>query len=365
MAAGRKFSGPLLVINIARKMNQHHKRMFATPLPDFDRFQVNLNGQPLTAAQARLFEERCQQLQKGNCRVVYRGDRKGAVARRFGLEPAQIPGGFNDRLFLIGPKGRHFWRAVAEQGTANTASIDIADASDTVFGRIFDMLQELLTVQRFSPGVQAAIDRFKDKEPNCAQFFSLKKNKKILVKSVRGLPNRPRIRIRDYYLTLLHHMGASEFYPVSFLLSATLSWEVAWQFSTDARQKQDEIIFIGWVPWGVDTILHTFRFGGGWGRPDLMDQLGLPRYHRSFFPRQREVTLKGGLLAHYTLGYYHTHQGQQTFEVNPYLFQIANDHWIKDGLPVNQRNFYQELSQTEYQRAYILLEQTGEFRGLP
>ncbi|MDO6435584.1 hypothetical protein Q4E93_33530 [Flavitalea sp. BT771] len=75
--------------------------------------------------------------------------------------------------------------------------------------------------------------------------------------------------------------------------------------------------------------------------------------------------LKGGLLAHYTLGYYHTYDGRPTFEVNPYLFRIDQDNWVRAGLPVDQRDFNQVLSNTQYRRAYILLEQTNEFRELP
>jgi hypothetical protein len=97
------------------------------------------------------------------------------------------------------------------------------------------------------------------------------------------------------------------------------------------------------------------------GKPDLLTKVGLPRYRRSFFPKQEEITLKGGLLPHYLLGYLHTYQGQQTFEINPYVFQIVDKGWVKSGLPVDQRDFWAQIPHTAFKTAFILYQDAGTF----
>lgn len=55
-----------------------------------------------------------------------------------------------------------------------------------------------------------------------------------------------------------------------------------------------------------------------------MEAIGLPVYEKSFFPYQKEVTLKGGLLPHYLLGYLHNKRSEKIFEINPALFDVSD-----------------------------------------
>jgi hypothetical protein len=141
--------------------------------PNFRDYSLQLNGQPLTAAQRKTFLDRYQELQHGLCRLIYRGDRKNSAAKKYGLTVHSIPHVFNDMLFLIGTKGRYFLEEVNRTAQGISQKFGIADATDLLFRAIFDMLRDLFIPKRFSPGIQTRIDTFKDREPDVTHFFRM------------------------------------------------------------------------------------------------------------------------------------------------------------------------------------------------
>jgi hypothetical protein len=330
---------------------------------NFSDYTLCVNRDHLTAEQEKTFLDRHQELQYGKCRLIYRGENKIEVVKKYGLSQHSIPHEFNDMLFLIGGKGRYFLDKITRTADAIPEKHGIADSTDKFFRDIFNMLRDLFISRRFSAAVQHQIDNFKLREPTVTQFFSLLKHKKAFLEAINGLSEKNKIKIRDYYLTLLHHLGQSQYYPVSFLLSATSDLRVAKKFSDQARRQGNEIIFFGWVPWGSGLTLSTFQFPST-TKPDLLSRIGLPRYRQSFFPSQKEITLKGGMLPHYLLGYLHTYNGHPTFEVNPNVFRITNADWIKNGLPVDQTEFWSQLSKTTFKTAFILHQKIDEYSEL-
>jgi hypothetical protein len=284
------------------------------------------------------------------------------MAGRYGVPVGGDTLEFANRLYLYGTKGRHFWREVAEQQQGTKSRLE--DDSDAYLEEIFNMIGGLFTRRNFSPKVQQRTDQFQAREPETVNFFAQVSNQVIFIQALAALTYRERIRIRDYYLTLLHHLGESDYYPISFLVSTTSSWQVAQNFSKTAHQEGNDMIFMGWVPHGKGYTLSSYSFPHWRRRPDLLDHTGLPRYRSFFFPHQKEVTLKGAWFPQYILAYFHTTDGQPMAEVNPFLFEQLPANWIRDGLPVNQRRFHDDMPDTGFGRAALLLDDSGLLREI-
>lgn len=160
------------------------------------------------------------------------------------------------------------------------------------------------------------------------------------------------IIVRDYYLGLLHHINKSEYYPSSFLLSASTEFSQAYKFAWSKKEidSEDPLVIFGWIPYKYEGVLSA---------PDSrvlskkikMEDLGLPIYEKSFFHFQKEVTLKGGLLPHYMLGYLHRKKGEEIFEINSALFD-TDDLWNGIELPVDQSTFHQRIQNTLFGRYF-------------
>ena len=260
------------------------KRSFASPTLDWHQYTLRRNGEPLTQEQQTFFLGKVQELREGDCRVIYRADGKTALARRYGLPDARDTNEFNNRLYLYGQKGRHFWEETEALEARRGHDYTVDDHSDAFLGEIFDMLHGLLTLRTFPGNVQKRIDQFAQREVATGDFFRDTANRPTFLQAFAGLHDRERLQLRDYYLALLHHLDKSHYYPISFLLSTTTSWQVAQRFAEKARQATDNILLMGWVPYRSGKILSTGHFRLGKRHPDLLDRTGLPRYKDTFFP---------------------------------------------------------------------------------
>ncbi len=295
-------------------------------------------------------------LQLPQAKVIYRGDQKSRVLGRFNLTENSVPRPFNDMLFLIGDKGRIFLSEV-EKEINSKSSFDISDNSENFFCAIFDMLHKLLFSPVIVSGVQKRIDVFKSKEPDLVTFFQQKNNKKNFFAKVKGSPVNEIILIRDYYLTLLHHIDRSDYYPFSFLLSTTKSFSVAQKFVDKHAANHDEIIFVGWVPQNQNAVLYSPFTASG--KQDIVEKHDLPTYKKSFFPYQEEISIKGGLLPHFLIGYFYSDRQEAYFEVNPYFINHSKKNWIVDGLPIDQGEFWNKIKDTQFRRMFYYDPQTG------
>lgn len=327
--------------------------------PQWNQYTICRNGQPLTPTEQQSLFDLIQDLSKAKCHLIYRGETKSRLLNNYGLSQYDVPQPFNDMLFLYGNKGKYFLQRMSQSVREAVNSFALDDVTDTYFHVIFDMVAATL-MGTYNPPVQKHVDAFKAREIAVTQFFLIPANKNTLVEAVKNLSDQQRGRVRDYYLTLLHHLDKSAYYPVSFLLSTTKNFSVAQQFCATAKLDQNELIFFGWVPRRNAAILATPRFGNG--RSNLLTKLGLPAFDKSFFPKQQEISLKGGLFPHYIYGYLHTHAGKQTFEINPYIFDKLDTNWIENGLPVNQVHFWRDFNKTAFGKAFLLSEQTGIYR---
>ena len=81
----------------------------------------------------------------------------------------------------------------------------------------------------------------------------------------------------------------------------------------------------------------------------------LPLYYQSFYPGEKEISLKGGLLPHFLIGYLYAEWDSQIhFDINPNFLDITNksDLWINEGLPIDQSGFWKELDKTKFKGSF-------------
>ena len=224
------------------------------------------------------------------------------------------------------------------------------------------MLSNLLKREfPFGP-IRRVVADFRKREIGIISFFCNKDNERRFIDIVDKLTLPQQIIARDYYLGLLHHISKSEYYASSFMLSTSIDFSRASKFAWNREEKNSEnpLIIFGWVPYKYKGVLSV---------PDSrilrekinMETIGLPVYEKSFFPYQKEVTLKGGLLPHYLLGYLDNNKEDVVFEINPALFE-TNDSWDGIELPVDQSTFHQCLQNTLFGRYFTLEEDNNQFR---
>ncbi|HTN39352.1 MAG TPA: hypothetical protein VL053_19910 [Arachidicoccus sp.] len=303
--------------------------------PDYTKFNLKKNGCNLSSNEKKIFFSKLDKLNRSNVLLVYRGDDRTKVLKRY--HNASIPHPFNEYLFMLGPKGKYFSKGVLDNLHKDQYVGHISDISPEYFGNIFDMLGQIF-VRRFTGHLQIKMSQFKDREKELVQFFVQETNKPLFLDKIESVTPKEKNLVRDYYLNLLHHFSKNSFYPVSFLLSTSTSFAEANKFVKKEKEKNNEIVFFGWVPRGSGKpILHTLHYNRE--RKKAIAKYDLPQYVRSFFPKQHEVTLKGGLLPHYLIGYLYSENGNQNFEINPYFFSEISYNWIDDGLPVDQTDF--------------------------
>lgn len=322
-------------------------------IPNYDTYTLKTNGKVLRAKQRKHFFKCISKIQKNNDNFIYRGDKKEKLYSIYGLEKDDSDKQFREKLSILGTKANMFLLGLLDE---NTINIDGAD--NNVFRRIFKMLANLLSRENPYGNVYKVVGGFKDREKELTDFFCNQDNQQTFIDITNNCTPEEQIIIRDYYLGLLHHISKSEYYPSLFLLSTSTDFSQAYRFawSKEKENSKNPIIIFGWVPYKYEGVLSV---------PDTrilvnkidMEIIGLPVYEKRFFPRQKEVTLKGGLLPHYQLGYLHNDNGDMVFEINPVLFE-TDDFWDGKELPVNQSAFHEYIQNTMFGRYFSLDRET-------
>ncbi len=327
-------------------------------VPNYYAYKLKVNGRALTKAQKKQFFDGLNKIHRENPTIIYRGDKKSTLLPLYHLLHDQFPSAFNDAVFLLGAKARQF----AGDITAGPFAIDIAGAAGNEFRLIFRMLGNLLSREFPFGGLRFRVASFKKDESDLTTFFRAPENEPGFVQISESFEPAKRIAVRDYYLALLHHISKSQYYSSSFLLSTTTSFPLAHKFawSRENSESTDPLIFFGWIPNNYEGILSTPDIRTIKKKVDI-EAACLPVYHRSFFPYQQEVTLKGGLLPHYLLGYMHHDGTDEIFEINPAFFQTTAT-WAGDELPVDQSTFQERLRQTDFGRYFSVNTDTHQFR---
>lgn len=310
-------------------------------IPNYYAYTLKTNGRDLSEEQRSHFFNCINKIYRNNDKFIYRGDKKEKLYPIYGIEKNSSDKRFRDTLFILGAKANMF---LTKLPGINEIRID--EAGNNVFNLIFKMLSNLLK-RKFPFGpVYRAVGDFKKREAGVINFFCNQDGEQTFINIISRLTLNQRIIVRDYYLGLLHHISKSEYYSSSFLLSTSTDFAQASKFAGKGKNENSEnpLIIFGWIPYQYEGILSI---------PDIwvlrknidMNEIGLPVYEKSFFPFQREVTLKGGLLPHYMLGYLHNQNNRETFEINPSLFR-TNDSWNGTELSIDQNSFHQRIRNT-------------------
>jgi hypothetical protein len=327
-------------------------------MPEFDKYVLMLNGNELTTDQRAHFIMCVDKVYNVNRRIIFRGEKKASILKTYGIKNSGFPKEFNASLFIMGNKARMF--TMEENQALN--EINISEATGNVFSHIFRMISDLVQKQlRFSAN-RNVLESFKKREIQYRTFFLNPDNEFKLIEATNAMSYDERIRIRDYYLALLHHIDKSQYYSSSFLISTTRYWDVAHGFAWKDEEEGSEnpIILFGWIPDKYEGVLRAASLKI-LIKEINMEELGLPVYNYSFYPNQGEVTLKGVLFADYLLGYLHYSEGKMFFEINPAIFKV-NDSWNGKDLSVNQNSFHQKMQNSLFARFLTFNPEDGNYQ---
>lgn len=254
-------------------------------------------------------------------RFLFRGDNFESLCKKLKHQELSGINSFNDKLFMVGDKGKAFYK------NGKGEKIKLEDITKEVFVYIFDRFNKILEQKNKQVG---GFGRY---NTNFVKYFKDKVNKANFCSKILSISDDATKKIiRDYYLVLLHQYGYVGFKDSSFFLSTTTSFAVAENFSPDMQ-------LVCWFPKGKSNTNN-----------DLLNHYELPSYNRSFYPNQREVSLVGGVVPHYILGYIK----DSAFELNPNIFkQESLDDLIAFGLSIDQTNFLEVLNTTNYYSGFV------------
>lgn len=327
-------------------------------VPNYYAYSLKVNGKDLSNSQKEHFFNCINKIYKNNYKVIYRGDKRDKLQLIYGVGDNNLREEFSHSLFIIGAKAQMYLGS----GLPGINDIDIAETGNNEFRLIFRMLSNLLSREFQFGTIRTALGHFRKTEERVTRFFQARSNEQVFTDIIDRINTNKKIIIRDYYLALLHHVSKSEYYASSFLLSTTSNFSQAHKFAWGKENEgsSNPLILFGWLPNGYEGILAAPNSQILRKKVD-MDVLGLPVYEKSFFPFQKEITLKGGLLPHHLLGYLCYYQGQEIFEINSALFHTDNS-WDGVELPVDQSTFHQRMQNTLFGRFFTVDEDNGQYQ---
>jgi len=315
-----------------------------------ENLKYTILGQKISVQKEEMFLERFSLLKKSDVMFLYRGENKQKLLYKYNESEYNFPVIFSHKFFIIGDKGRNFLEGLTEEVRSSMSVYNIKNISENFFREIFNMVTKLLSIDN------SKISNFKSKNIQLSDYFLNQKNVDDFCEKINVLDEKERISARDYYLTILHSYSKSTYYPFSFLLSTTSNIKIAEEF---AGAFESEIIIYSWLPKESNsqyTLIHDYLNN----IEKILLSIDLPVYFSRFF-NQQEITLKGGLLPHYIIGYSYIKSNKKHFEINPwFLNEELNDNWVLEGLPINQDNFWTELKKTNILGAFVV-DELGEY----
>lgn len=277
--------------------------------------------------------------------LIYRGESYSNLKSKLRME-GNTPdyNKLNDFLFLIGEKGKLYRKEYRDRVKDKQKLFNIDDASIKFLRYIFKKNNKILNTN------SKVIKEFKVQNPKFNYFFSERMNEEKFVEIIKDLSHEEKLKIRDYYLRPLHHLGVIGYFNNSIFLSTTTDIEVAKKFSGTEREPHS-IIFVSWIS-------NSKRFHSLSSESIKPLSLSvLPTYQRSYYPRQKEISMIGGILPHYIVGYIKV--DTQELELNPNLFSTTKcfDEVMINGFDIDQTQFTKKIKETDYEIFYSVDEQ--------
>ncbi|QJB56559.1 hypothetical protein [Pseudodesulfovibrio sp. zrk46] len=274
---------------------------------------------------------------------LYRGDRQRDIKKR-------LSGQTLTDLFFFGDKARHFFKDKHADDRDYLNGIN--DCSRKTFREMFDRIAGIVKRERFKERLPAPF----------VNFFAVKGNESAFCNSVQNIATEEnRLKVRDYYLYLLHTGGSAGVRKETVLVSTSTQHEMTRHFSCNSKREiKDSSIVHYYLPRP-----YEFHCIAPWllsANYSIVTDIGLPTYNpKGLFPDQFEVAVKGALFPHFIIGVWL--RTEKRFIVNPAIlttpecdFEYASQH----GLSIDQSNFEKLLTRTNYLRG-VYSYQNGKY----
>jgi hypothetical protein len=262
----------------------------------------------------------CQAFQdnKDKIQILYRGENKITLEDK--LRESYDSYKLFEKLFFVGEKAKFFFKETSSSVENREHLKSISDVDDATFKFIFKSLHHIFTsedIERESK--QRELNQFKANEFSFIQFFSDLTNINIFLDAKKSEVLKIEenlIRLRDYYLYLLHTYGLEN---VSLFVSTSIKRSVAKQF---ANNKDTGIIFWYFTP--KPTHYYGVSYLSFQEIQATCKDCNLPTYDKCFYPKDGEVSMKGELFPHFILGI--EDRLDKKFVVNPHIFKQTKKH---------------------------------------
>ena len=322
----------------------------------FENLKFKIAQSKLKKNELGKFTSFCLYLNKNSHRVktIFRGENYENLKRKLNLQGDNNFTKLSYFTFLIGEKGRVYRQEYKDMISKKNRIYSIDNTDEEFYNYIFDKLNRV-----FKEYKRADIIQFKFEQNYFYKYFLKEENKESFVKKINDIQDeQTKIKIRDYYLNLIHQIGKIGFYNKSFFTSTTTKYSIAKDFTLN-KNNSDRIVFVSWVTYPLNRIGVTFNYLNK--TKNLISSFNLPIYKKSFFPKQREISIKGGLLPHYILGYIRLNTNE--FEVNPHFFETNKsfNEIVQNGFEIDQTLFHSALNETDY-TGYFILNSIGEYK---
>jgi hypothetical protein len=292
----------------------------------------------------------------GKIRILYRGENLNSLQRKLGGDISTSTGisDLYKKCFFVGDKAKEYLLAGNSVRLARNWDFNIGKADPGDFKFIFEEISKLVK------GNNAYI--FSQIENDFCAYFNAIENLPQFVSTLTEIDNENELlAIRDYYLWILHNLGADSFKFSSYFISSTCKLSVARSCAYQEGEVSGPVVFLYFVP--SPTIHFGLNLDDINTISSKMEGLMLPSYINSIY-EEDETSLKGALFPHFIFGIYEFNTGR--FIMNHHFFKKENisiSHVQNAGLIIDQQNFEDFLKETNYDGG-VLTDRTGTFQTI-
>lgn len=278
---------------------------------------------------------------KGN-KLIFRYVGNDILIREYncGLDNISL---LSQYIFLYGDKSKLFYEDLNQK--SYNLFIDEIDKRNFEF--IYDKLVKIFvhTDKLSSTNTKNALYNSED-YLNAHQYF-LNVSKEYWINKILKINETERQLIKDYYVSYLHTIGLPAFGRNTYFLSTSTDYHFCrqWQIQNN-RNNKDGIILVGW------TKKCDIKKPAGKRINNLLKKYNLLTFNSTIFNKQKEVTIKCGLLPHFIIGYFY----KDCFEINPNILTTKEadiPNIVVNGLNIDQQKFLHIFSKTNFRSFYI------------
>jgi hypothetical protein len=227
-------------------------------------------------------------IEQKNISLLYRGTTKKELKDRV-ASSYRNDDDYMKYLFSWGEKSKSFLKKNKKN---NSFLRSIESIGGKTFSLIFSKIKEIINLDSI------IVKHFNQNNPNVFNYFKDGMNKGDFIIKILGQELTYKIKIRNYYLRLIHtifELGhKNEF---SIFVSTSFDFEIAKNFSVE----NDGITILYWVANPIE------RFGLSLGivqeLAPFIGEMGLPMYFTEFYPKDKEYCVLGALFPGHIMGY--------------------------------------------------------------